>query len=171
MFRLSLESVVERERDLNAEFSGYLDLVEVSLFEHIRKAQRDHLFDSLASLGEPLQQDLRRVQEVLQRLDCLEHVRECRPSIQMLLQGRDFITALDLIDSTTSAVDSNLKGVVSVQSIWNQLVNLGETFDRAAWNQVLVCNTVEAEFVHQSSEEKPLPLSHDVYRCVFDEAL
>lgn len=177
MFRLSLEVVVERQEDLHGELSGYLDLVEVSLFEHIRKAQQDHLFDSLASLGEPLQQDLfgaadvirtlrkhlkqvqkrqlecglavgrlarrkRRVQEVLHRLDCLEHVRQCRPSIQMLLQGRDFITALDLIDSTTSALDSNLKGVVSVQSIWTQLVNLGETFDRA----------VEAEFVHQSSE-------------------
>eukprot|EP00435_Cladocopium_sp_Y103_P049169 s144_g14.t1 len=177
MFRLSLEVVVERQEDLHGELSGYLDLVEVSLFEHIRKAQQDHLFDSLASLGEPLQQDLfgaadvirtlrkhlkqvqkrqlecglavgrlarrkHRVQEVLHRLDCLEHVRQCRPSIQMLLQGRDFITALDLIDSTTSALDSNLKGVVSVQSIWTQLVNLGETFDRA----------VEAEFVHQSSE-------------------
>eukprot|EP00434_Breviolum_minutum_P015916 symbB.v1.2.014027.t1/scaffold994.1/size146050/3 len=177
MFRLSVEAVVERQEDLNGELSGYLDLVEVSLFEHIRKAQRDQLFDSLASLGEPLQQDLsgaagvirtlrkhlkevqkrqldcgltvgllarrkRRVQEVLHRLDCLEHVRQCRPSIQMLLQGRDFITALDLIDSTTSALESNLKGVASVQSTRTQLVHLGETFDRA----------VEAEFVHQSSQ-------------------
>lgn len=177
IFRLSLDAVFDRQEDLNGELSGYLDLVEVSLFEHIRKAQRDHLFDSVASLGEPLQQDLfgaigvirtlrkhlkkvqkrqlqcglavgrlarrkRRVQEVLHRLDCLEHVRQCSPSIHMLLQGRDFITALDLLDSTTSAFDFNLKGVVSVKSIWTKLSSLGETFDRA----------VEVEFVHHSSE-------------------
>ncbi|CAJ1345586.1 unnamed protein product [Effrenium voratum] len=177
IFRQSLETAVDRQEDLHAELSGYMDMVEVSLFEHIRKAQQDRLFDSLASLGEPLQQDLsgalavvrtlrghlkevqklqlqcglavgrlerrkRRVQDVLQKLDCLEHVRQCRPSIQMLLQGRDFITALDLIDSTTSALESKLKGLVSVKSTWSQLLDFGDTFDRA----------VEAEFVHLSSE-------------------
>lgn len=177
IFRQPLESAVDMQEEIHSQLSEYMDLVEVSLFEHIRKAQRYRLFDSLADLNEPLQQDLsgslsvirslrgqlkevqklqlqcsleigklerrkRRVHDVLQRLDCLEHVRQCRPSIQMLLQGRDFITALDLIDSTTSAFQTNLQGVASATATWNQLEDLGETFDRA----------VEAEFVHQSTE-------------------
>eukprot|EP00931_Biecheleriopsis_adriatica_P007297 TRINITY_DN1085_c0_g1_i3.p1 TRINITY_DN1085_c0_g1~~TRINITY_DN1085_c0_g1_i3.p1 ORF type:complete len:1034 (+),score=258.40 TRINITY_DN1085_c0_g1_i3:56-3157(+) len=177
IFRQSLETSVEKQEDMHAELMGHLDLVEVSLFEHIRRAQRDQLFDSLASLGEPLQQDLsgaltvirqlrsqlrtvqqqqlrrgiavgrlarrkQRVQEVLQRLDCLAHVRQCQPSIQVLLQGHDFVTALDLMESTTSAVDSSLQGVVSIKPTLRNLGDLGDSFDRA----------VEAEFVHWSSE-------------------
>jgi len=92
------------------ELTGYLDHIEVALFDQIRQAQLDHLFDSLADMGQPLQQELhstcsvvaglraklksvqqkqlrcgiavgrlarrkKRMEEVLQRLDCLAHVQ------------------------------------------------------------------------------------------------
>jgi len=177
VFRQSLQTSVERQEELNAELTGHLDLIEVSLFEHIRRAQRDQLFDSLTRLGEPLQQDLRsalsvvvglrsnlrsvqrkqlrysmavgrlarrkqRVAEVLQRLDCLAHVVDSQPSVQMLLQGQDYATALELLESTKAAMDTNLKGLVCARASGARLSSLASTFDRA----------VEADFVHQSAE-------------------
>jgi len=177
IFRQSLQTSVERQEELNAELTGHLDMVEVSLFEHIRQAQRDQLFDSLATLGEPLQEDLRstlsvvkvlrgrlrslkrtqlhcgmavgrlarrkqRVGEVLQRLELLAHVQQSQPAVQMLLQGQDYGTALDLLESTKSALESNLQGLVSVKPGCTRLRGLGGTFDRV----------VEADFVHHSTE-------------------
>eukprot|EP00929_Paragymnodinium_shiwhaense_P078534 TRINITY_DN40727_c0_g2_i1.p1 TRINITY_DN40727_c0_g2~~TRINITY_DN40727_c0_g2_i1.p1 ORF type:complete len:1155 (-),score=285.77 TRINITY_DN40727_c0_g2_i1:167-3631(-) len=177
IFRQPLQVSVEREHELNAELTGHLDLIEVSLFEHIKMAQRDQLFDSLVRLGEPLQEDLQsalsvvsvmrqklasaqqqklrfgrrvgklarrraRVNEVLQRLDCLTHVQQAQPSIEMLLQGQDYLTALELLESTKGALDSNLKGLVSIKAGSTRLSKLGGTFDRA----------VEAGFVYQSAE-------------------
>lgn len=177
IFRQSLETSVDKEFEIQSELAGYLDLVEISLFEQIRRAQKDELFDSLASLGEPLQQDLsgalaviaqlrgqlraaqehqlraamavgrlarrkERVQEVLHCLDCLDHVRQCQPSITMLLQGQDYVTALDLMESTMAALDTSLKGVLSIKPTSKRLGELQDSFDRA----------VELEFVHHSSE-------------------
>jgi hypothetical protein len=177
IFRQSLQTSIERAEEINDELTGHLDMVEVSLFEHIRRAQRDQLFDSLARLGEPLQEDLRttlgvvtalrgqlrsvqkkqlrcgmavgrlarrkrRVSEVLQRLDCLGHVQQSQPSIQILLQGQDYVTALELLESTKAALDSDLKGLVSIKPGTSRLAGLGQTFDRG----------IEADFVHSSTE-------------------
>ncbi|CAE8682017.1 unnamed protein product, partial [Polarella glacialis] len=67
---------------------------------------------------------------------------QCQPSIQMLLQGQDYVTALDLLESTTQALDSKLKGLASVKQSSSRLADLGDSFDTA----------VEADFVHHSSE-------------------
>lgn len=177
IFRQSLQTSVEQQEDINSELTGHMDMIEVSLFEQVRRAQRDQKFDSLASLGEPLQEDListlsvvtslrsqlhsvqrqqlvcglrvgrlarrkKRLADVLQRLDCLAHVQQSQPNIQVLLQGRDYVTALDLLESTKSAVDSNLKGLVSIKPVVVRLTDIGDTFNRA----------VEADFVHHSTE-------------------
>mmetsp|Transcript_119860 Transcript_119860/g.208063 ORF Transcript_119860/g.208063 Transcript_119860/m.208063 type:complete len:986 (+) Transcript_119860:111-3068(+) len=177
IFRQSLQTSVERQEELNVELTGHLDMVEVSLFEHIRRAQRDQLFDSLARLGEPLQEDLRttlsviialrarlaavqrkqlrcgiavgrlarrkrRVSEVLQRLACLADVQQSQPSIEILLQGQDYATALDLLQSTKTALDTDLKGLASVKPGNSRLADLSDTFDRA----------VQADFVHHAAE-------------------
>jgi len=54
IFRQSLQTSIERAEDISDDLGGHLDMIEVSLFEHIRRAQRDQLFDSVARLGEPL---------------------------------------------------------------------------------------------------------------------
>mmetsp|Transcript_10019 Transcript_10019/g.22476 ORF Transcript_10019/g.22476 Transcript_10019/m.22476 type:complete len:1009 (+) Transcript_10019:101-3127(+) len=176
LFKQPLQTSVERQDELNAELSSHLDTIEVALFEHIRKAQREQLFDSVAKMGEPLRDDLRstvtvvtslrsrlksvqkrqlqcgmtvgrlarrkeRVAEVLQRLDCLAHVHQSPPTIQMLLQGKDYVTALDLLESTRIALESNLRGLVSMEQGATRLSNLGRDFNR----------TLEVDFVHCSS--------------------
>lgn len=190
IFRQSLQTSVERQEELNSELTHQLDLIEVSLFEQIRRAQRDQLFDSLARLNEPLQEDLKstlsvlaklrgrmrsvqrrqlrnglavgrlarrkqRVAEVLQRLDCLAHVQQSQPSIQMLLQGQDYVTALDLLESTTSALESNLKGLASTKPSANRLAGLTGTFDRS----------VEADFVHHATEAILAPATSSTARA------
>lgn len=177
IFRQSLQTSVERQEELNAELTGHLDMIEVSLFEHIRRAQRDQLFDSLARLGDPLQEDLRttlsviralrgrlhavqrkqlrcgiavgrlarrkrRVSEVLQRLACLVDVQQSEANIEILLHGKDYATALDLLQSTKTALEADLKGLVSIKPGNSRLTGLCDTFDRA----------VEADFVHHAAE-------------------
>lgn len=177
LFRQSLQSSVEGQEELNAELTGHLDTIEVALLEHIRRAQRDQLFETLATLGDPLQEDLKstlgvvrslrgrlhsvqqkqlrdrmavgrlarrkcRITEVLQRLDVLAHVQQSQPSIEILLEGQDFVTALELLESTKAALDSDLKGLASVRPGTSRLSELGSTFDRG----------VEADFVHNSTE-------------------
>lgn len=170
-----LQSVLEHQDEFNADLTGHLDTIEVSLFEHIRRAQRDQLFETLARMGEPLQEDLKatlsvitalrqqmhsvqrkqlrcglavgqlarrkkRMAEVLQRLDCLSHVREALPSIQMLMQGGDYVTALDLLESAQAASDMHLRGLSCVRHGNATLASFGSTFDRV----------VEADFVQHS---------------------
>lgn len=177
IFRQSLEASVNLEEGWNAELEGHLDRIEVSLFEHIRTAQRERRFDTLVELTEPLQEDLQgalsliasfrgqlqvvkkhqlrnglavgRLQrrkellhEVLTKLDCLTHVRQSQPSIQMLLQGQDYVTALDLLESTLAALQSNLKGLTAAKAVSAKLTRLAASFDRA----------IEADFVHHSVE-------------------
>lgn len=177
IFRQSIQVSVEKQEDFNMELTGYLDHIEVALFDQIRQAQRDHLFDSLADMGQPLQQELhstcsvvaglraklksvqqkqlrcgmavgrlarrkKRMEEVLQRLDCLAHVQQSEPAIQMSLQVQDYVTALDLLESTKSAIDANLKGLKCVRSGCARLQEFGGIFDRS----------VEADFVQRSVE-------------------
>lgn len=177
IFKQSLQTSVEFQEDLNIELTGYLDLVEVSLYEQIRQAQRDQVFESLAKLNKPLQEDLksaltvfaqlrsrlhsvkqkqlrnglavgrlarrkRRTDEVLQRLDTLTNAHQSLPSIKMLLQAHDYVTALELLESTLSAADSHLKGVASGRASCARLNHLASTFDQ----------NVETDFVQVSVE-------------------
>lgn len=177
IFKQPLHASVERQAELNEELTGYLDLVEVSLFQQIRQAQKDQVFDSLSQLNEPLQDDLRstlsvlktlrdqlrsvqrkqlrnglavgrlarrkqRTEEVLERLDMLSHVQQSQPSISMLLQGHDYVTALELLETTTSALDSQLRGLLCARNCAQRINGLVSTFD----------SSVETDFVHFSAE-------------------
>jgi hypothetical protein len=176
IFRQSLQTSIQNAEDINDDLTQHLDMIEVSLFEHIRRAQRDQLFDQVARLGDPLQEDLRstlsvvtalrgqlrslqrkqircgmavgrlarrkrRVSEVLQRLDCLAYVQQSPPSVHILLQSQDYVSALKLIESTKSRLDSDLKGLVSIKPGSSRLASLGQTFDRRVEADFVACST------------------------------
>jgi hypothetical protein len=68
VFNQSLQASIEGQEELNSELTGYLDHIELSLCEHIRRAERDQLFESLARMGEPLRADLQSTLEVVRLL-------------------------------------------------------------------------------------------------------
>ena len=84
----------------------------------------------------------KRADEVIHRLETLVHVQQSVPSIHMLLQGQDYVTALELLESTTAAMESQLKGLSCIRQGSNRLAGLTNSFDRC----------VEADFVHTSTE-------------------
>merc|ERR1719337_198240 len=173
IFRQSVQTSIERAEDINDDLTGHLDMIEVSLFEHIRRAQRDQLFDSLARLGEPLQEDLRttptiedsyRKQVEVDGQQCMLEILDTAGTEQFtamrdlyMKNGQGFV----LVYSITAQSTFN-----DLQDLREQILRVKDTDDVP---MVLVGNKCDLEDERVVGKDQGLNLARQFNNCAFME--
>ncbi|CAD7929089.1 unnamed protein product, partial [Amoebophrya sp. A25] len=72
-----------------------------------------------------------RLQDLRRRIDLIFTVRESVPTMQMLIAGEDYVTALELLESTQSALSAQdmLRGVTCVRPVRDEVESLARNMD------------------------------------------
>ncbi|CAK0836724.1 unnamed protein product [Prorocentrum cordatum] len=116
VFNQSLQASIEGQEEFNLELTGYLDHIELSLCEHIRRAERDQLFESLARMGEPLRVDVQATLEVVRLLRGRMRSRVAARGVLGLIAREQLLPSAVAMSAAVESLDRLQKGQVETHS-------------------------------------------------------